>query len=157
MFRGTNYLKFLILFHNNKYADTLSIDNFQAEISGYQQTSSVFRDVTDGNTVITFMVGSAIHIVQRLANLLLIYEDQRKSSTFFNERDEIGRDYFDVQVFYSLLCLHFMVQLETLLISGTAFTLFRHGASNKQSSIGPNVFFNICKTRCFSTYRALDL
>ena len=60
------------------------------------------------------MVGSAIHIVQRLANLLLIYEAQRKSSTFFNERDEIGRD-FDVQVFYSLICLHFMVQLEALL------------------------------------------
>ena len=74
----------------------------------------MFRDVTDGNTVITFMVGSAIHIVQRLANLLLIYEAQRKSNIFFNERDQIGRDP-DVQVFYSLPCLHFIVQFETVL------------------------------------------
>ena len=79
----------------------------------------MFRDVTDGNTVITFMVGSAIHIVQRLANLLLIYEAQRKCCAFLNERDEIARNFFwfypDVQVFYSLPCLHFMVQFETVL------------------------------------------
>ena len=74
----------------------------------------MFRDVTDGNTVITFMVGSAIHIVQRLANLLLIYEAQRNCCVFLNERDEIARNP-DVQVFYSLPCLHFMVQFETVL------------------------------------------
>ena len=108
----------------------------------------MFRDVTDGNTVITFMVGSAIHIVQRLANLLLIYEAQRKCCAFLNERDEIARNFpiYKYSIAY-LVCISWSNLKQYYIMHG--FTLFRHCASNKQSSIGPSVFLNICKIKMF--------